>query len=283
MMKSSDWNSGATILRRMFARISCFTVACLWIALNVHAQQSARHVRRVSSDDTELPAWLSVTPTKDHRPQSATRYLPPEERRHMRALVDEYTASQLEGDEDTSNPHDTTRKLQADASKYVVPVYFHVIHYDSETGTVSDDAIASWMQDLNRNFAGSLLTFATKGRTNVTKPAWFLCSPTNENRMKRTLRVGGKGTLNVFLCQPNSGVFGWATPPSLSDRDTDLDGVVLFSSPVPETALHYFNQSDTLTQLTAEWLGLVPTYTVGSPLDIVLFARSDSVCHLSHS
>lgn len=150
------------------------------------------------------------------------------------------------------------RRLQE--VQHNVETYFHVIQFDQTRGVVLDSSITIWMRALNRAFEGTGLTFDFQGRTTTVNRSFFVCNSENDIDFKSALRVGEKSTLNIYLCQPPSGVFGWSTPPS--DDDLQRDGVVMFSSNVPTDSQQFFNQGDTLTHLVGEWLGLLHTHEV---------------------
>lgn len=175
----------------------------------------------------------------------ATKHLTGEAREKTRRLVEDWTS----------------RRRHLQGGEYEITTYFHVMQFDNSFGAVLDSRIESWMRSLNRAFEGTSLSFQYAGRTTNVNRDWFLCSPDNEANFKPILHVGDLSVLNIWMCQPPSGTYGWATPPT-EGADLDYDGVVMFSSNVPPDSQDFFNQADTLVHLAGEWLGLRHTYEV---------------------
>lgn len=156
------------------------------------------------------------------------------------------------------------------AGSIAIDVYFHVIH-DGSNGDLSAQAISDSIDVLNAAYGGDTggaatpYTFTLVGTTHTDSVTWYEnCDNSSvESAMKSALRVGGSETLNVYSCQPGSGLLGWATFPSWYASSPSDDGVVILDGSVPGGYADPYNEGDTLTHEVGHWLGLYHTFQGG--------------------
>jgi hypothetical protein len=148
----------------------------------------------------------------------------------------------------------------------VINVYFHVINKGSGAadGNISDTMIANQMKVLNDAYAGTGWSFNLVTTTRTTNANWYNgCYSTYESAMKGALRQGTADDLNVYTCNPGSGLLGWATFPSSYASNPKNDGVVLLHSSLPGGSAAPYNLGDTATHEVGHWMGLYHTFQGG--------------------
>jgi hypothetical protein len=117
-----------------------------------------------------------------------------------------------------------------------VPVYFHAIHIaDPLTynyGTPSSPRYANTPHVVNGMLSAlaaafDVFEFQLVGYQDVVNSTWFYCNPANDILFKRELKVGGKDTLNVYLCNcyDGAGASGWGRFPAEYERYPTEDGI----------------------------------------------------------
>ncbi len=144
-----------------------------------------------------------------------------------------------------------------------INVYVHVVH-DGVEGNVSDADIAAQLQVLNDAYASTGWSFSHVSTDRTTNSAWFNgCYGTSETAMKGALRQGSADDLNLYLCNPGSGLLGWATFPSAYASAPMNDGVVLLYSSLPGGTAAPYNEGDTGTHEVGHWMGLYHTFQGG--------------------
>ncbi len=151
----------------------------------------------------------------------------------------------------------------ASAGSKLVNVYFHVISSGS-TGNVPDSMIANQITVLNNAYGISGYSFilADTDRTNNT--TWYNgCYGSAERKMKNALRRGTADDLNIYSCNPSSGILGYATFPSSYKRSPSLDGVVILDQSMPGGTAKPYNEGDTGTHEVGHWMGLYHTFQGG--------------------
>jgi hypothetical protein len=145
----------------------------------------------------------------------------------------------------------------------VIDVYFHVVS-NGTTGNISDTMIARQMDVLNAAFDDWGWTFRLVETTRTSNSTWFNgCYGSAETAMKTALRKGTADDLNIYTCNPSSGILGYATFPSSYSSQPKLDGVVLLHSSLPGGTAAPYNLGDTGTHEVGHWMGLYHTFQGG--------------------
>ena len=152
-----------------------------------------------------------------------------------------------------------------------VDMYFHVISAydddnnnnednDNDDSSVSDEQLQNQMDLLNESYRPYGFSFTLKGTTRTNNPEWYTAIPSSlvAGEMKRTLRVGGAATLNVYL--NSSPALGYATLPNTYRIFPALDGVVIRDQSIPGGDLLRYNEGKTLVHEVGHWLGLLHTF-----------------------
>ena len=168
---------------------------------------------------------------------------------------------------------DLLRAAALPPGSVTIPVWVHVLRSSTTTGNVSNARIAQQIAVLNEAFAGltggkgtdTPFRFELAGTTRTTNATWYnSCDASGiEAQMKSALRRGGAETLNIYSCNPGSGLLGWATFPSWYADDPDSDGVVVLDQSLPGGNAAPYDLGDTATHEVGHWLGLYHTFQGG--------------------
>ena len=148
-----------------------------------------------------------------------------------------------------------------------INVYFHVINQG--TGVSNGDLTSQMINDqisvLNDAYRAWGWQFQLVQTTRTNNSTWFNnCGDTAvETAMKTALRQGSADDLNVYSCNPDGGLLGWATFPNWYAGAPKDDGVVLLFSSVPGGSAAPYNQGDTGTHEVGHWMGLYHTFQGG--------------------
>jgi hypothetical protein len=152
-----------------------------------------------------------------------------------------------------------------------VEVYFHVITDGSE-GNLSDKMIRDQIAVLNKTFGGreggadTGFSFELASVTRTDNARWYGVKTGAEHDMKKTLKAGDDGDLNVYSTDGN-GYLGWAYYPSITETNqVYLDGVVLNWRSIPGASPAYagrYDLGETLTHEVGHWLNLAHTFENG--------------------
>jgi len=145
----------------------------------------------------------------------------------------------------------------------VINVYFHVVSNGS-TGNISDQMINSQMNVLNAANAQWGWSFNLVSVDRTSNATWFNgCYGSSETAMKNALHQGSADDLNIYTCNPSSGILGYATFPSSYTSAPLKDGVVLLHSSLPGGSAAPYNEGDTGTHEVGHWMGLYHTFQGG--------------------
>jgi hypothetical protein len=144
-----------------------------------------------------------------------------------------------------------------------INVYFHVVSNGS-TGNISDTMINSQMEVLNDAFRSWGWSFNLVSTSLTSNANWYNgCYGSYETAMKTALRKGSADDLNIYTCNPSSGILGYATFPSSYASAPFKDGVVLLHSSLPGGNAAPYNLGDTATHEVGHWMGLYHTFQGG--------------------
>ncbi|HEY8143143.1 MAG TPA: zinc metalloprotease [Kofleriaceae bacterium] len=173
---------------------------------------------------------------------------------------------------------DTLRASALPPGSVTIPVWFHVIRSGTTVsqGNVPASRINQQIAVMNDAFAGltggketdTPFRFQLAGTTRTTNSSWYnSCDSSSiESQMKSALRRGGAETLNIYSCNPGSGLLGWATFPSWYEGDPLSDGVVILDQSVPGGNAAPYDEGDSATHEVGHWLGLYHTFQGGCAL-----------------
>ena len=150
-----------------------------------------------------------------------------------------------------------------------VPVYWHVVT-DGAAGAVTNAQISTQMSALNRGFSGGEggeatgFTFSIAGITRTNNAVWYRGQSAGaEHEMKRALKQGGDGVLNIYSTSGGA-YLGYAYLPEITDTaQAYLDGIVIDWRTMPGVSTDYSgvsDEGDTLTHEAGHWLNLEHTF-----------------------
>lgn len=158
------------------------------------------------------------------------------------------------------------RQGQPEVTGGTIDVYIHVITKGSgiANGDVPDSMIAAQINVLNDAYAPWGWSFHLAGTDRTTNATWYDgCYGSAEGAMKAATRMGGAADLNIWTCNPSSGILGYATFPSSYKRSPSKDGVVILYSSLPGGSAAPYNEGDTATHEVGHWMGLYHTFQGG--------------------
>ncbi|MET0884188.1 MAG: zinc metalloprotease [Acidimicrobiales bacterium] len=143
-----------------------------------------------------------------------------------------------------------------------VDVYVHVI--TDGTSKVTASQVTQQVAVLNNAYASSGFAFNLVSTDTTVNAKWYQSlrsGSKNEKDMKRALRKGDMGVLNVYTAKLANSLLGWATFPKATYDS--YDGVVLLDTSLPGGSATNYNQGDTGTHEVGHWLNLYHTFQGG--------------------
>jgi hypothetical protein len=129
-----------------------------------------------------------------------------------------------------------SKSLRAQSQTYTIPTYFHILQPNATAGIVTDARVTQHVSYLNDAFSKSSTQFVFQlmNTTRTINPAWGdSCTDSNvELAFKTLLKVGGKESLNVYICNKmvnakGTTIAGYSYYPSATSNSFIKDGVVI--------------------------------------------------------
>ncbi|GAA2597460.1 zinc metalloprotease [Actinomadura fulvescens] len=157
---------------------------------------------------------------------------------------------------------DSTRRR---AARIEVPVRLHVIT-DGDRGRLARGAARQLIAILNAAYGGGKggadtgVTFRLEKYGVRDNSEWFRAPQQHEVAMKKALRRGGAGTLNLYTASVGSDMLGFSTFPQWFRKEPHIDGVVVDYRSMPGGAFRHFNLGYTAVHEIGHWLGLFHTF-----------------------
>ncbi|MEV4256885.1 zinc metalloprotease [Spirillospora sp. NPDC049652] len=149
-----------------------------------------------------------------------------------------------------------------------VPVRFHVITAGAE-GALPEASVRRQVAALNLAYGGrrggadTMVSFHLTGIDRTDHADWFREPKQHERDLKRALRRGGPGVLNLYTAAVGTEMLGFSTFPQAYRKEPVLDGVVVDYRTVPGGSFQLYNLGFTAVHEIGHWLGLYHTFENG--------------------
>lgn len=234
--------------RFLVAIASVFAIALTFLGVNY---VSKAQTFKVDSDDSETEKPVVVR---------GNRFCASESDPEKIAAMEEDFAARLADNAKPGGGGNT------DVTGGVINVYFHVINKGSgiSNGDISTSMINSQMSVLNAAYGGWGWQFNLVSVDRTTNATWYNgCYGSSESAMKSALRQGSADDLNIYTCNPSSGILGYATFPSSYNSAPSKDGVVILYASLPGGGAAPYDEGDTATHEVGHWMGLYHTFQGG--------------------
>lgn len=155
---------------------------------------------------------------------------------------------------------------RAPANPIVVPTYFHVITTTAKAGTITPEQVHRQFLVLNTAYKSTGVSFDLKGTDYTVNDSWAVAKGPIINEVKRALRKGTYGTLNIYLHTDLDGaILGMCSLPSQTWPTTPVsayasDGCSINAGTMPSGNINGYNKGMTAVHETGHWLGLLHTF-----------------------
>lgn len=133
-----------------------------------------------------------------------------------------------------------------------------------------DQQVKDQIDVLNKDYTGTGLQFELVSINRTEHPQWFketAPETPEQEEMKKTLRVGGPGDLNLYTVafdnEAAGDLLGYATFPTDYQSNPKDDGVVIRFSTLPGGTSAPTNLGRTATHEVGHWVGLYHTFQGG--------------------
>ncbi|MFT3695615.1 MAG: zinc metalloprotease [Kofleriaceae bacterium] len=151
-------------------------------------------------------------------------------------------------------------------ARAAIPVHVHRIHdANGSGGAVTASQITNQISVLNAAYASAGWQFTLASTDDTNNASYYTATDgtTAEKNMKKALRIGGAGDLNLYTNNMGGGLLGWATFPADYAGNPKMDGVVVLFSSLPGGTAAPYNLGDTATHEIGHWMGLYHTFQGG--------------------
>ncbi|KAF2836915.1 zincin [Patellaria atrata CBS 101060] len=151
------------------------------------------------------------------------------------------------------------------AAKITVETYFHIITSSPKEGQIKPEMAQSQLDALNAAYSPFGITFDLHETSWTVNDAWAIGADADDEDMKRTLRSGSYGALNIYFQTDLVGnVLGKCTLPStVGEAGADVyfsDGCNVQANTMPNGTVLGYNLGKTAVHETGHWLGLLHTF-----------------------
>ncbi|KAG6834487.1 hypothetical protein H0H93_009384, partial [Arthromyces matolae] len=155
---------------------------------------------------------------------------------------------------------------------FYINVFFHVISENSTEagGNIPESQIDKQIDVLNHDYAPVGVNWILAGTDRTVNADWYNHADPGspqQTAMKRTLRKGGAGDLNVYatghITADGEALLGYSTFPVDYAGNPKDDGVVLLGASLPGGSAVPYNLGRTLTHEAGHWVGLFHTFQNG--------------------